>query len=986
MKLNTKLFLLICSFVLITIAGAQTTAPARYISPLDCVYKGRVGKKNIVESGKLKFQVSQKGHDEYNLFSISRETEISGINVGSFIFKTRPTREDLGNGAYSKKLHFDIYDYGNLNGNRDRELMRPGDSIYVTFLVKFATTAPVPARGSQFDNDNPKYRRNLFFQFWPGGVVTHLYSYPPDSPEARANKFGYVTVLTADFGRNKVTLSRKFDVQKDRWYRMYFQYQPDVSNGRIFVKMAPHSQGLLTDKMTTLLDLQGNTLYETKSNRRILPTFGNYHWGGSPDNVETHFSEMLVSKAPLQSHTLLEGRASLPVLNFTTTSAAQNPILHWDFENTKEKATVEAVTGSEDALEGNVEIAEGIKGNGLRLDGFTTCLRRAPGNVASPADTFTVEGWVALGNYPWNWCPILTTEDKDNRGYRLMLGPLGQASLQVAAGEEWISCESNPELVPLRQWMHVVGVYRAGKNLELFLNGKLVASTKLTKKIAYGRGAEYRIGMVAVPGKPSDIHRTWGTMPAFYGIDGIIDEIKVYNKALDAKTIAETFAATTMRAADIAPRKLPTIKRHPGRFGAFYTKLEYYPGWDNLWPVEQDPDVVVCFKKSPIKLIFWRGIRYGASWVSENENWMSDQSVESWGTGKNDNEGCFEHMQDRHCRFSHVRIIENTDARVVVHWRYAPVSSRNNTWRPDPKTGWECWVDEYYYVYPDGTGIRRVSWKQGSLGRPRQFQETLALLHPGQKVSDLVEKEVAYVADYEGARGKQLFVEDPSKPPYGPFKWGNTKPYTIQQYNFKSVNKPFICFEPGNKMNLRHNRLSSYDKARGCNHFPVGQARCDGRTTRMADRPSHATSFPISDPVLHEEGDRFYWCALYGMNSMDMDGLVKLGRSWAYAPELSIEDAAVKYDGYDRSRRCYQLESTASKPQAISFTLSGSEDSPIINPAFSVRNWNADSARVLVDGKEFKDCEVGVHHKLEGDDLTVFLWLSSRTEIRVEIK
>ena len=306
--MNDKYVLIICTFVLAASASAGTTAPARYISPLDCAYQGRVGTKNIVACGDMKFQVSQKGHDEYNWFSISKQTKISDVTVGSFIFKSSPTREDLGNAAYSKKLHFDVYDYGNLNGNKDRELMRAGDNIYVTFLVRFATTAPVPERGSAFDNENGKFRRNLFFQFWPGGVVTHLYSYPHGSLEAKERKFGYVTVLTADYGRNKVTLSKKFDVERDQWYRMYFQYMPDVNNGRIFVKMARHCQGLLTDDMTTLLDLQGNTLYETKSGRRILPTFGNYHWGGSPNSVETHFTEVLASKEHLQTHNLLQGR------------------------------------------------------------------------------------------------------------------------------------------------------------------------------------------------------------------------------------------------------------------------------------------------------------------------------------------------------------------------------------------------------------------------------------------------------------------------------------------------------------------------------------------------------------------------------------------------------------------------------------------------------------------------------------------------------
>ncbi len=512
-------------------------------------------------------------------------------------------------------------------------------------------------------------------------------------------------------------------------------------------------------------------------------------------------------------------------------AAAQDPKAHWTFETLDGSKTPEAVSRTMDTLEGYVEKAPGIRGNGLRLDGFTTCLRASGPDRVVTGDEITVEAWIALGEYPWNWCPVLTSENDEVKGYRLMIGPLGQASLECAVGGQWLACTSARDAVPLRTWMHLVGVYRAGSEMALYINGSPVASNRIPGSITHARTG-YLLGMVARPEKPSDIHRTRGTLPAYFGLDGILDEVSVYDRALPAATIKERSARDTGSKPDIAPRRLPSVEKNPGRFGAYYTKLKYYPGWDRLWPVDQDPDIVVCFPGSAVKLVFWRGIRYGASWVSENENWMSDQSVEAW----NDEEGCFEHMQDRHCRFAHVRIIENTEARVVIHWRYAPVSAYDHTWRADPKTGWECWIDEYYYIYPDASAIRKVSWKKGTLGEPRQFQETLALLHPGQTVSDLLEKDYVTVADYAGKTAKVSFVEDPSIAPYGPFSWDVTHPYTVQQYQFKSRNKPFICFEPGNAMYLRFERLSAYDRASGCNHFPVGQARCDGRTTLVAGR------------------------------------------------------------------------------------------------------------------------------------------------------
>jgi len=659
---------------------------------------------------------------------------------------------------------------------------------------------------------------------------------------------------------------------------------------------------------------------------------------------------------------------------------AQKPVIQWDFENIKNRNSIEVSTNIADTIEGNFEEANGVLGKGLRLDGFTTRITREGSDLKKPVNEFTIEAWVSLGEYPWNWCPLITTESNEVKGYRLMIGPLGQVSMETAIGEQWISCTSAQEILPLRKWMHLTGVYTAGKEMKLFVNGELVASLQIAGSITWPAKTKCIIGMVAAPGKPSDIDRTWGTVEAFYGLDGIIDEIKVYDQAMTADQIKGSYSKYTVKAPDIAPRKLPKIEKNPGRFGAFYTKLKYYPGWDNLWPVDQDPDIVVCFDKSPIKVIFWRGIRYGASWVSENENWMTDQSVETWGVGKNDIEGCFEHMQDRHCRFSHVRIIENNDARVVIHWRYAPVSAWNNTWMPDPKTGWEAWIDEYYYIYPDGSAIRKVSWNKGTLGRAVQYQESLPLLHPGQMKGELLNIDYVHVADYNYNIKPVSFVENPAEQPTD---WA--RKFTIQQYNFKSENKPFICFEPGNRMSVRWNALSTYDKHVGCNHFPVGQARCDGRRSKISDRPSHCDSFPISDPVINQSGNREYWNGLYGMANMNMTDLVSFGRSWAYAAELSVTGTGFTSKGYDKSQRCYQIENTGQKAGQAEITLRGSKDSPVINPAIFVKNWNSNGAKILVNGKETKNCRIGINHELDGTDLIIFVFVNESAPLKVTI-
>jgi hypothetical protein len=186
-------------------------------------------------------------------------------------------------------------------------------------------------------------------------------------------------------------------------------------------------------------------------------------------------------------------------------------------------------------------------------------------------------------------------------------------------------------------------------------------------------------------------------------------------------------------------------------------------------------------------------------------------------------------------------------------------------------------------------------------------------------------------------------------------------------------------------MVLRENNIAGYNEHGGCNHFPVGQARCDGRTSTTSDRPSHFGGFPISDPVIHEKGDREYWNGLYGINGMDMKEIIKLGRSWAYAPAMEIRGEGFVSHGFDKSERCYQIQSTTSKPKKLEFKLAGSKENPICNPAFYFKNWNGNKAEVLVNGKPINDARIGINHQLEGDDLVVFLFLEKNEPVTITI-
>jgi len=68
--------------------------------------------------------------------------------------------------------------------------------------------------------------------------------------------------------------------------------------------------------------------------------------------------------------------------------------------------------------------------------------------------------------------------------------------------------------------------------------------------------------------------------------------------------------------------------------------------------------------------------------------------------------GCAEHMADKRGRFNHVRLIENTEARVVVHWRYAAIDVGYVF------PGMDIWADEYYTI-TRMVGVRFVDIPNG---------------------------------------------------------------------------------------------------------------------------------------------------------------------------------------------------------------------------------------------------------------------------------
>jgi hypothetical protein len=656
------------------------------------------------------------------------------------------------------------------------------------------------------------------------------------------------------------------------------------------------------------------------------------------------------------------------------------PLAWWTLDQVEKGAVLDTAAHKTDPLTGNFRLVTGVSGSAVKFDGYTTVVTRGFKEAPKPGGAFSVSAWVALAAYPWNWCPVVS-HSEDSAGYALEIGPDGDLAIKVFSGSLWRTCLAR-DIIPLKTWTHIAGVFDPDKGLTVFIDGREQGRLQFKGRMTPVKKADLVIGSVQQPGKPAYIHREFGTLPDWFSLDAVLDEVKILDGSCSAnELIKDVTALKPASPPDIPPRVLPSSPARPGRFGAYTTNLKFYWEWDDLWRVGEHPDVVVQFEKSPVRVVFWRGTRFSPSWVTENNLWMADQSVEAW----NNEEGCFEHMQDRQCRYSHVRIIENTPARIVIHWRYAPLSAYNNMWRVDPRTGWGCWIDEYYYIYPDQAGIRKYTWEKDSLGWPRQFQESIPLTSPGQLQGDVINPDYVTIANLRGEKQTFSYVKNPAPKTD---KVIPDKPM-IQMHNLKARNKAFIIFEPGGNMHyLRDMNIDSLSKPGVCSHWPVGQMRCDGRTQRTIDRATSFLGFPITDPVVHKEGKREWISSLYGMTDKPFDRLVPLARSWIQAPKLRVSAGSLVDRGYNFSQRAYFLD-TQSPGRSAELEILAAPDSPLMNACFVFRGWGDSIPQISVAGEDMTSsgkARVGQVRTLEGTDLLIWIEKESAVPVKMELK
>jgi hypothetical protein len=349
-------------------------------------------------------------------------------------------------------------------------------------------------------------------------------------------------------------------------------------------------------------------------------------------------------------------------------------------------------------------------------------------------------------------------------------------------------------------------------------------------------------------------------------------------------------------------------------------------------------------------------------------------------------------MSDKQSRYSHVSILENSDARAVVHWRYAQSEVENYKGAHPDMMGWFDWADEYWTIYPDGVAVRKQVSRTTDVSKPHEWQESIIINGPGQRPDDNINLDALTLANMKGESATYTWSPKTSKGfdyPTGPRTLDKPQGANIQFVNLKSTWKPFQVVSPAHTSFDVYYGEKTFFTFECWNHWPVSQIASSGRPCVAADRASSTSLSHIYWDPYETTDNTQSKLLLAGLTTKLAGELLPFAKSWLTPATIEVSGEAFRSEGYNPAQRAFVLRrAVAGKPAVLDLTLQASQNSPVVNPVIVVKNWGEEGARMKIDGKPVawgKDFRFGVVRKLEGSDLVVWMRKESVTPVRITL-
>jgi hypothetical protein len=405
------------------------------------------------------------------------------------------------------------------------------------------------------------------------------------------------------------------------------------------------------------------------------------------------------------------------------------------------------------------------------------------------------------------------------------------------------------------------------------------------------------------------------------------------------------------------------------RFGASRTKLRYDPpilirredgSFDSLpyedgWDRELD-DVVVSLPGGT-RFVFWRGSSYVPFWAGTHNTAFTYE----WAETRPPADGfvdSVEPLMDKELRYGRVEIVESTEARVHVRWRY---QSCDFTYKV-----WGDWAVEDFYFYPDGFGTRVVTLTS-TPGREYELLEFIVLTSRSTYPFSVLPANLVDVLFLDGPKRSLQF------PFLEPADSENLKPRDVPALwrirLHKDEQKAAISFSP-RETHQPHGVYRAFSDRHQLvtpvywgSHWPLARGKTTGRgiddgihktpahnsiMTWAYDRrprPLESRTEDMVDTLGKKRSmhvGRYAW--LIGMTDDSDERLLK--RALSYARPAAISVTGGEYQGWKADRRAHRIRVTDS-----TVTIQITPQTACINPVFELAGANRKLGQVVSNGR-----------------------------------
>ena len=369
----------------------------------------------------------------------------------------------------------------------------------------------------------------------------------------------------------------------------------------------------------------------------------------------------------------------------------------------------------------------------------------------------------------------------------------------------------------------------------------------------------------------------------------------------------------------------------------------------------------------------------------------------------NAKETSFEPGFDDDNLYSRMWIESQNDARIVVRVRGALVSDEGkHIAHADIPSGSPYgkgdWVDEWYYIYPDGVHTRHVKIYTGLAARslpfgsdrepPRaihEFMEAMVLGTMGRKPQDDIENDavtlIRTVGDYSediipGGKAKSFSFK-----PY-PRDFGEFSSANILVVNLKSRFKPFTVAMPHGVRTQPYKRDNPL--VEGFQVWGPGENR--SYTVPFGHMINYGHYRKTEQSL-----EQVYLSGMIESKDPKME-LVPLAWSWIVPPKVSLEldEPSCTKRFYDPTQKAYVFDWKPTSDE-LSFDLLADPDyfgvpSTIVNPALIVRGWGNGVPALEIDDKLAKPGDqFRFGHETSDGGTNLVLWLNLKSEESVNV-